>query len=193
MFLNVLRHGGSIWSDGVGPIDAFKKGIRSKLRAERGVAEVQKGVAAPPPPPPAPPTIEQLAAQLAPADVLAGPYGDAIKRAAADRALDARHHEQVRRDREGADPGHRTDGGRLGAARRRRGDDAASSRRRRLRRVARRVGPAARGAAVRTGHAGARAARRRCSSASGTRSPTCSSGGGRCRASSRAPASCYRT
>jgi serine/threonine protein kinase len=87
MFLNVLRHGSSIWSDGVGPIDAFKKGIRSKLRAERGVAEVQKGIAAPPPPPPAPPTIEQLAAQLAPADVLAGPYGDTIKRAAADRAL----------------------------------------------------------------------------------------------------------
>ncbi len=87
MFLNVLRHGSSIWSDGVGPIDAFKKGIRSKLRAERGVAEVQKGIAAPPPPPPAPPTIEQLAAQLASADVLAGPYGDTIKRAAADRAL----------------------------------------------------------------------------------------------------------
>ncbi len=87
MFLNVLRHGTSIWSDGVGPIDAFKKGIRAKLRAERGAAEVQKGIAAPPPPPPAPPTIEQLAAQLAPADVLAGPYGDAIKRAAADRAL----------------------------------------------------------------------------------------------------------
>jgi serine/threonine-protein kinase len=87
MFLNVLRHGSSIWSDGVGPIDAFKKGIRSKLRAERGVAEVQKGIAAPPPPPPTPPTIEQLAAQLAPADVLAGPYGDTIKRAAADRAL----------------------------------------------------------------------------------------------------------
>jgi serine/threonine protein kinase len=87
MFLNVLRRGGSIWTDGVGPIDAFKKGIRAKLRAERGVAEVQKGIAAPPAPPPPPPTPEQLAAQLAPADVVAGPYGDAIKRAATDRAL----------------------------------------------------------------------------------------------------------
>jgi serine/threonine protein kinase len=87
MFLNVLRHGSSIWSDGVGPIDAFKKGIRAKLRADRGADEVQKGIAAPPAPPPPPPTPEQLAAQLAPPDVLAGPYGDTIKRAAADRAL----------------------------------------------------------------------------------------------------------
>src|SRR5262249_7171659 len=79
MFLNVLRRGGSIWSGGVGPIDAFKKGIRSKLRAERGAAEVQRGIAAPPlpaPAPPAPPTPEQLAAYLAPPDVLAGPHGD---------------------------------------------------------------------------------------------------------------------
>ena len=87
MFLNVLRRGGSIWTDGVGPIDAFKKGIRARLRAERGAVEVQKGIAAPLPPPPPPPTPEQLAAQLAPPDVLAGPYGDTIKRAAADRAL----------------------------------------------------------------------------------------------------------
>jgi len=36
MFLNVLRRGGSIWSDGIGPIDAFKKGIRAKLRAQSG-------------------------------------------------------------------------------------------------------------------------------------------------------------
>jgi serine/threonine-protein kinase len=87
MFLNVLRRGVSIWTDGVGPIDAFKKGIRARLRAERGAVEVQKGIAAPLPPPPPPPTPEQLAAQLAPPDVLAGPYGDTIKRAAADRAL----------------------------------------------------------------------------------------------------------
>jgi len=87
MFLGVLRRGSSIWSDGVGPIDAFKKGIRAKLRAERSAAEVQKGIAAPPAPPPAPPTPEQLAAPLAPSEVIAGPYGDTIKRAAADRAL----------------------------------------------------------------------------------------------------------
>ena len=86
MFLGVLRRGSSIWSDGIGPIDAFKKGIRAKLRAERGSGDAPQGgaIAAPVIPPPTP---EQLAAQLAPADVLAGPYGDTIKRAAADRAL----------------------------------------------------------------------------------------------------------
>src|SRR6185436_8957017 len=38
MCMNVLRKGGSIWSDGVGPFEAFSKGIRAKLRAEHGPA-----------------------------------------------------------------------------------------------------------------------------------------------------------
>jgi len=33
MLLDALRKGGSIWSDGVGPFEAFSKGIRAKLRA----------------------------------------------------------------------------------------------------------------------------------------------------------------
>jgi serine/threonine-protein kinase len=83
LFLKVLRRGGSIWSDGVGPIDAFKKGIRSKLRAARGEVEPPSGRPAPVLPPP--PSPEQLAEQLAPPEVLAGAYGTAVRRAAADQ------------------------------------------------------------------------------------------------------------
>jgi serine/threonine-protein kinase len=87
VFLNVLRRGGSIWSDGVGPIDAFKKGIRAKLRSQRGEAPTTAAVGAPPVPARLGETPEQYAAQLVSADVLAGAYGDAVRRAAADRAL----------------------------------------------------------------------------------------------------------
>jgi len=83
MFFDVLRKGGSIWSDGVGPFEAFKKGIRAKLRAQRGASPA--GAAAPAPPPPRTP--EQLAAELAPSDVLAGPHGETVRRAASDRAM----------------------------------------------------------------------------------------------------------
>jgi serine/threonine-protein kinase len=84
MFLNVLKKGGSIWSDGVGPLDAFRKGIRAKLRQEYGDAALGPGSA-----PPAPPmrTPDQLAVELATPDVLAGPHGETIRRAATDRAL----------------------------------------------------------------------------------------------------------
>jgi serine/threonine-protein kinase len=92
LFFGVLRRGMSIWSDGVGPLDAFKKGIRKKLRAEDATragsvsgSANQHAIAAPPMSP------GQLAAQIAPQlaapDVLAGPYGDVVRRAAADRAL----------------------------------------------------------------------------------------------------------
>jgi serine/threonine protein kinase len=84
MFLDVLKKGGSIWSDGVGPFEAFKKGIRSKLRAQRGVAAGGFAPAAPLPPPR---SAEQLAAELATSDVLAGPHGETVRRAAADRAM----------------------------------------------------------------------------------------------------------
>ncbi len=87
MLLDALRKGGSIWSDGVGPIDAFKKGIRAKLRAARGepVLPPRPGMAHLPPPPP--PTAEQLAAELAAPDVLAGSNGDVVRRAAVDRHM----------------------------------------------------------------------------------------------------------
>jgi serine/threonine protein kinase len=87
MLLNVLRKGGSIWSDGVGPIEAFTKGIRAKLRAQRGQQALPAGapanalVARPVRTP------EQLAAELAPAEVLAGAHGERVRRAAADRAM----------------------------------------------------------------------------------------------------------
>jgi len=84
MFLDVLRKGGSIWSDGVGPFEAFKKGIRAKLRAQRGIAAGGSAASAPLLPPRSP---EQMAAELAAADVLAGPHGETVRRAAADRAM----------------------------------------------------------------------------------------------------------
>jgi serine/threonine protein kinase len=86
MLLNTLRKGGSIWSDGVGPIDAFKKGIRSKLRAQRGELPAVDSSAPALPQRPAR-TPDQLAAELAPSDVLAGPHGETVRRAAADRSM----------------------------------------------------------------------------------------------------------
>ncbi|HEX3866258.1 MAG TPA: serine/threonine-protein kinase, partial [Gemmatimonadaceae bacterium] len=91
LLLNALRKGGSIWSDGVGPIDAFRKGIRAKLRAEHGpparpyqFPSDAPAAAAPAPPPR---SAEQLAAELVPADVLTGPHGDIVRRAAVDRRM----------------------------------------------------------------------------------------------------------
>jgi serine/threonine-protein kinase len=94
LLINVLRRGASIWSDGVGPIEAFKKGINKKLRAERIAAGElpPAGLAGPAGrrelTPPAPRmTVEQAASQLAPADVLASQHGEVIRRAAADKLL----------------------------------------------------------------------------------------------------------
>jgi serine/threonine protein kinase len=85
LFLRVLRRGGSIWSDGIGPIDAFKKGIGAKLRAARGIAEGQP--ARPMPVLPSPPNPEQLAAALVPPEVLGGAYAQVVRKAAADQAM----------------------------------------------------------------------------------------------------------
>jgi hypothetical protein len=89
LLLNALRKGGSIWSDGVGPIEAFSKGIRKKLRAARGDdADDPRSHVLPPAVIQRPKkTPEQLAAELAAADVLAGPHGDAVRRAAVDRRM----------------------------------------------------------------------------------------------------------
>jgi serine/threonine protein kinase len=83
MFFDVLRKGGSIWSDGVGPFEAFKKGIRAKLRAQRGLSPAgspQTSLSSQRTP-------EQMAAELAPPEVLSGPHGEIVRRAAADRAM----------------------------------------------------------------------------------------------------------
>jgi serine/threonine-protein kinase len=86
MFLNVIKKMGSIWSDGIGPFEAFSKGINKRLRAQRQEMEAAGQIA--PSTPQAPRmTPEQAATQLAPADVLAGPHGEAVRRAAADRML----------------------------------------------------------------------------------------------------------
>jgi len=85
MFVGVLKRAGSIWSEGIGPIDAFKKGITKKIRADSGrpenapVGQLAARASAMTP--------EQAAAQLAPSDVLAGFHGEAVRRAAADRML----------------------------------------------------------------------------------------------------------
>jgi serine/threonine protein kinase len=85
LFLDAIRKGGSIWSDGIGPIDAFKKGIRNRLRGGRGdAAPIALSPRA------APSGAGALAANkpaesLVASDVLAGPYGDLVRRAAADR------------------------------------------------------------------------------------------------------------
>ena len=110
MFLNVLRKGGSIWSDGVGPIDAFKKGIRAKLRAQRGEQSVASALPRGRGQRRRRERPNSCAARLAAADVLAGRArrGRATRRGGS--AYDARH--------------------RRGAAARRAGDDSRTSARR---------------------------------------------------------------
>ena len=136
MFLNALRKGGSIWSDGVGPFDAFRKGIRAKIAsgAWRSAARRRRRSAQPQRPPRTP---DQLAAELAAPDVLAGPHGETVRRAAADRAMMLDIVDALRPVEREMIPGHSADGRRARAARRLGRDDAPSSRRRRLRRVAR--------------------------------------------------------
>jgi serine/threonine-protein kinase len=90
MMLGVLKKGGSIWSDGVGPLEAFRKGIRKKIRAEHGDAALSpSSVASAAPLAPIIPRVtpEQAAAQLAPPEVLASAHGEVVRRAAADRML----------------------------------------------------------------------------------------------------------
>jgi serine/threonine protein kinase len=84
IFFGVLRKLGSIWSDGVGPFEAFGKGINQRLRAEQAKNPQAQQIAAQPVPRMTP---EQAATLLAAADVLAGPHGEAVRRAASDRML----------------------------------------------------------------------------------------------------------
>jgi serine/threonine-protein kinase len=91
MLFDTFRKGGSIWSDGIGPFDAFRKGIRARLRGQTlpsaGAqnAAGQALPASPAAPLPAPTPADPSA--FAPREVLASRYGDYVRQAAADRAL----------------------------------------------------------------------------------------------------------
>jgi serine/threonine-protein kinase len=76
MGLGVLRRAGSLWADGIRVRDALGRQASDQL----GRSEVDTSSRSP-----RRPTASELARQLAPADVLAGPFGDHIRRAASDR------------------------------------------------------------------------------------------------------------
>jgi serine/threonine protein kinase len=91
LLLDAIRRGGSIWSDGVGPLDAFRKGIRARIRAQTMPSAGAAGSSALAS---SPLTTAPLAAataadpeMFAPREVLAGRYGEFVRQAAADRAL----------------------------------------------------------------------------------------------------------
>lgn len=74
MSLGLLRRAGGLWADGIRLRDVVG------ARATGSLPGMARGEAAPRSPSP-----EELARQMAPADVLAGVYGEAVRRAAADR------------------------------------------------------------------------------------------------------------
>lgn len=75
--LGMLRRAGSLWADGIRIRDVF--GPRASDQLANGGVSTPSGSSRPP-------SVNELARQLAPADVLAGPFGDSIRRAASDRA-----------------------------------------------------------------------------------------------------------
>ena len=78
MSFGILRRGASLWGDGVRMRDMFGREATERLAASaRGEAVGRLS---------APPTAAELAAKLAPPEVLASAYGSAVRRAAADRA-----------------------------------------------------------------------------------------------------------
>jgi serine/threonine protein kinase len=77
MGLGVLRRGSSLWADGIRFRDVFGKDARERLQRDTS----REGRALP-----SGPTPQQQAERLAPADVLEGPYGTIVHRAATDRA-----------------------------------------------------------------------------------------------------------
>jgi serine/threonine-protein kinase len=77
MSLGMLRRAGSLWADGIRLRDVL--GPQASENLARGdVPETEYGSRQP--------SVHELARQLAPADVLAGPYGESVRRAATDRA-----------------------------------------------------------------------------------------------------------
>jgi serine/threonine-protein kinase len=78
LLLDALGRAGALWADGVSPVDALRRGWRDRIRAALGVPALE--------PASAPALPVDPAAALVPADVLAGPHGSVVRRAAADRA-----------------------------------------------------------------------------------------------------------
>jgi serine/threonine protein kinase len=75
LVLSTLMRAGNLWADGISPASALRSGWRERIRASLGVA---------PPPQQRPVPLPDLAATLVPPDVLAGPHGNVVRRAAAD-------------------------------------------------------------------------------------------------------------
>jgi serine/threonine-protein kinase len=73
--LGMLRRAGSLWADGIGMKDVFGAEAAKQLAAGDARASDER-----------PRSASDLARDLAPADILAGPYGENVRRAAADRA-----------------------------------------------------------------------------------------------------------
>ena len=92
---DALRRGGSIWSDGIGPLEAFSKGIRGRLRAaepeesrrKRDDELARRTIPAGPRPSerPAPPPDKALSNVAS--DVMAGAHGAAVRRALDDSGV----------------------------------------------------------------------------------------------------------
>ena len=97
---DALRRGGSIWSDGIGPFEAFSKGIRVKLLAagadeprHRDDPSIMLPVTSPPSASTAmraerfvPPVPDRALSSVAP-DVMAGAHGAAVRRALDDSGV----------------------------------------------------------------------------------------------------------
>ena len=74
LVLSTLMGAGNLWADGISPAAALRSGWRERIRASLGVAPTEKRSVPPP----------DLAATLVPPDVLAGPHGNLVRRAADD-------------------------------------------------------------------------------------------------------------
>ena len=77
MSLGMLRKAGSLWADGIRIRDVLSGKSSDQIAQDQGMDGSR---------PSRPQSGRELARQLAPADVLAGPYGEAVRRAASDRA-----------------------------------------------------------------------------------------------------------
>jgi predicted Ser/Thr protein kinase len=76
MTVDILSKAGSLWADGVSLRQVFRRREHRALPARPQLAEERVSEESP----------ERFAARLVPAEVLAGPHGRAVRRAAADRA-----------------------------------------------------------------------------------------------------------
>ena len=75
LLLSTLMRAGNLWADGISPATALRSDWRDRIRSSLGVA---------PPPARRPVASPDLATTLVPAEVLAGPHGSVVRRAADD-------------------------------------------------------------------------------------------------------------